>query len=338
MTDGAWEALSDQAITAAGVVYFLSLLAHLWQWSGLRQLPADEQVSEGRTAMMGVLGVLLAWIACAVHLLALLARGLAADPNRVPWSNMYEFTISGLFMVTLIYLLLQRRLQLDWLAPLVIAFVLGTLTLAVIVLHVPVGPLMDALHSGWMVMHVLAAVIAVGAFTLGGFVSALYLVKERQAARADAPVLEVVAAGAGAPDGLDRSVEGSAGGAARGYWARVPDPGTLDRLAYRLHAFGFPVWTFAALITGPIWAHEAWGSYWNWDPKEVFAFITWVMYAAYLHARVTAGWKGRRAAVLALVGLATLWINFIGVNYFSTTSQHSYAAPAVAAVSRGVEG
>ena len=94
-----------------------------------------------------------------------------------------------------------------------------------------------------------------------------------------------------------------------------------------MHAFGFPVWTFAVLITGPIWAHQAWSSYWNWDPKEVWAFITWVVYAAYLHARATAGWKGRNAAIVALVGLATLWFNFIGINFFSSTSQHSYAAP-----------
>ncbi len=107
-------------------------------------------------------------------------------------------------------------------------------------------------------------------------------------------------------------------------------------MSYRLHAFGFPVWTFAVLITGPIWAHQAWSSYWNWDPKEVWAFITWVVYAAYLHARSTAGWKGRNAAILALVGLATLWFNFIGINFFSSTSQHSYAAPALHAESAPV--
>ena len=95
-----------------------------------------------------------------------------------------------------------------------------------------------------------------------------------------------------------------------------------------MHAFGFPVWTFAVLITGPIWAHQAWSSYWNWDPKEVWAFITWVVYAAYLHARATAGWRGRNAAIVALVGAATLWFNFIGINFFSTTSQHSYAESA----------
>ena len=105
----------------------------------------------------------------------------------------------------------------------------------------------------------------------------------------------------------------------------MPAPAALDQMAYRLHAFAFPVWTFAVLITGPIWAHQAWSSYWNWDPKEVWAFITWVVYAAYLHARATVGWKGRNAAYVALVGLATLWFNFIGINFFSTTSQHSYA-------------
>ncbi|MGZ5405134.1 MAG: cytochrome c biogenesis protein CcsA, partial [Nocardioides sp.] len=117
------------------------------------------------------------------------------------------------------------------------------------------------------------------------------------------------------------------GGSSTGYLGRVPTPADLDRLSYKLHAFGFPVWTFAVLITGPIWAHQAWSSYWNWDPKEVWAFITWVVYAAYLHARATAGWKGRNAALLALLGLATLWFNFIGINFFSSTSQHSYALP-----------
>ena len=163
----------------------------------------------------------------------------------------------------------------------------------------PVAPLTEALSSYWLVIHVVSAIIATGAFTLGGITSALYLVKARAVAK-----------------GAD---------AESGYVARLPQPEALDRVAYRLHAFGFPVWTFAVLITGPIWAHQAWSSYWNWDPKEVWAFITWVVYAAYLHARTTAGWKGRNAAILALVGVATLWFNFIGINYFSSTSQHSYA-------------
>jgi cytochrome c-type biogenesis protein CcsB len=111
-----------------------------------------------------------------------------------------------------------------------------------------------------------------------------------------------------------------------GYLSRLPDLASLDRMAYRTQAFAFPVWTFAALIAGPIWAQHAWGRYWGWDPKEVWAFVTWVVYAAYLHARATAGWKGRAAAIVALIGLATLWFNFVGINFFfGSGSQHSYA-------------
>ena len=320
MSDLAWEDLSQQAVAAAGVVYFLALLAHLVEWSSLRKVPVAasaerraERAGGGvavvtddptpaavsdRIALFGRIGLLLTGLACGLHGVALLARGLAADPNRVPWGNMYEFTLAGTFFVVLIYLVLYRRFRLSWLGPVVTGFVVTLLMVGEIWLYLPVTPLREALNSPWLVIHVVAAVAATGAFTLGAFVSALYLLKERS-----------------------RRPEA-------GYVARLPELVVLDRIAYRLHAFGFPVWTFAVLITGPIWAHQAWSSYWNWDPKEVWAFITWVVYAGYLHARATAGWKGRKAAYLALVGLATLWFNFIGINYFSTTSMHSYAAPA----------
>jgi cytochrome c-type biogenesis protein CcsB len=326
-----WETLSNQAITAAGVVYFLALMAHLVEWSALRTVPvkgtasvrvgagvgaaesggsggsgesgaADERTSY-RIAMFGRLGLYLTIIACVAHGVALFARGQAA--GRVPWGNMYEFTLTGSFVVVAGYLLLRKRFGLAWMGPIVDAFVLVLLMVAVLWLYSPVEPLTEALLSPWLVIHVMSAIIATGAFTLGGITSALYLVKARAESR------------------------GSAGD--RGYVARLPSPAALDRISYRIHAFAFPVWTFAVLISGPIWAHQAWSSYWNWDPKEVVAFITWVVYAAYLHARATAGWRGRNAAIVALVGLATLWFNFIGINYFSTTSQHSYAngAPVV---------
>jgi cytochrome c-type biogenesis protein CcsB len=318
VTDATWEALSNQAVAAAGVVYFLAMIAHLVEVSAGRRVPAAaataqaDPAAEGsvalaldtggepaarrrREAMFGRLGVLLTVIAAGTHLLSLVARGMAADPNRVPWGNMYEFTLSGTFVVAAIYLVLLRRYGLAWMAPIVVGVVLTLLMVAVIWLYAPIAPLTEALYSPWLVIHVVSAVIATAAFTLGGIASVLYLLKSRPGARD------------------------------RGYLARVPAPADLDRLSYRMHAFGFPVWTFAVLITGPIWAHEAWSTYWNWDPKEVWAFITWVVYAAYLHARATAGWRGRNAALLALLGLATLWFNFIGINFFSTTSQHSYA-------------
>ena len=315
MTDAAWEAFSNQAVAAAGLVYFLAMLAHLVEASAAGKVaePATAaRTPEGsvsvvvgagdgrgdvvrRQAMAGRLGVLLTVIAVAVHLVSLVARGLAADPNRVPWGNMYEFTLAGTFVVAALYLVLLRRYSLAWMGPIVTGVVLTLLMAGVIWLYAPIAPLTEALYSPWLVIHVVSAVVATGAFTLGGITSVLFLLKSRS----------------GAPS--------------TGYLARVPAPADLDRLSYRLHAFGFPVWTFAALISGPIWAQQAWSTYWNWDPKEVWAFITFVVYAAYLHARATAGWKGRNAALLALLGLATLWFNFIGINFFSSTSQHSYA-------------
>ncbi|GAB3248293.1 c-type cytochrome biogenesis protein CcsB [Nocardioides dilutus] len=313
MTDASWGDLSQQAIAAAGVVYFLALIAHLVEWSAFvgsrrakvtvhvgAEAPASGRpddlpaVDEHRVALFGRLGLLLTGLGAGLHLLGLVGRGMSADPDRVPWGNMYEFTISGTFVVALVYLVLYRRFSLAWMGPLVVATVVALLMVAVIWLYDPVGPLPDALDSPWLVIHVVSAILATGAFTVGGLISVVYLVKARRGG--DGALL-----------------------------SRVPALEVLDRVAYRIHAFAFPVWTFAVLITGPIWAHQAWSSYWNWDPKEVWAFITWVVYAAYLHARTTAGWKGRNAAILALVGTATLWFNFIGINYFSSSSQHSYA-------------
>ena len=304
MTDAQWEVFSYQSVIAAAVLYFLAMLAYFFELAGLRTVAKGEEVDDHRTAMVGRLGLVLTAFAVLVHLVALVARGLAADPNRVPWGNMYEFTISGTFVVALIFVLSTLRLDIEWLGPLVTTFVVAALMAAFLGLDDAVLPLPDALNSPWLVIHVVSAVIATGAFTIGALLSGLYLVKARSTSTA-------------------------------GYLARVPDLKVLDRLSYRMHAFGFPVWTFAVLITGPIWAHQAWGAYWNWDPKEVWAFITWVVYAAYLHARATAGWRGRNAAMLALVGAATLWFNFIGINFFSTASQHSYAEGA--AVERTVE-
>jgi cytochrome c-type biogenesis protein CcsB len=254
-------------------------------------------VDTDRVARFARIGVVLTTVAAGVQFVAVAARGLAADPVRVPWGNMYEFTLTATLMVTLGYLLLYRRFSLDWLSPVVTGFVLVTLMVDVLLLYTPVVPLRDALQSPWLVIHVIAAIIATGAFTLGGMCSALYLVKERWP-----------------------------GTRVGGYLSRLPDLDALDRMAYRTQAFAFPVWTFAALIAGPIWAQHAWGRYWGWDPKEVWAFITWVVYAAYLHARATAGWKGRAAAIVALIGLATLWFNFVGINFFfGSGSMHSYA-------------
>lgn len=326
MSSDSWELISNQAVAACAVVYFLAVLAHLWEWALMRQatplaVPASapELVTAGggtlggsqsgaegpldavyeptreRADLFGRIGVALTVVAVTVHSVAVGARGLAA--GRVPWGNMYEFTLTATCFVGIGYLLFYRRFNLRWLGPIVTSFILVTLMADVLLLFEGVVPLRDALGSPWLVIHVVAAIIATGAFTIGGMASAMYLVKDR----------------------WPNTRPG-------GYLSRLPDLAGLDRVAYRTQAFAFPIWTFAALIAGPIWADHAWGRYWNWDPKEVWAFITWVVYAAYLHARVTAGWRGRSAAILALIGLATLWFNFIGINFFfGSGSMHSYA-------------
>ncbi|QLQ11668.1 MAG: c-type cytochrome biogenesis protein CcsB [Nocardioidaceae bacterium] len=325
--------ISDRAVMFAGIVYALAFVAHIVEWA-IGRTPAEPQAKvpvaastgaaeagasttadaviaddngegagsdrELRVETYGRIGVAMTLIAAVLHGMGLLARGLATDPIRVPWGNMYEFTLAGTFGVAVIYLVLLRRYDLRWLGMVVTGFLVTVLMLDVTVLYKDAGPVMPALHSYWLVIHVLAAVVATGCFIVGGMLSAMYLVKERAARRERIP--------------------------AGGFLDRLPDLGVLDRVSYRLHAIGFPIWTFAALIAGPIWAKAAWGSYWSWDPKEVWAFITWVVYAAYLHARATAGYKGRIAAIIALIGLATLLFNFVGINFFfGGGSQHSYA-------------
>ena len=186
-----------------------------------------------------------------------------------------------------------------WLGVFVTGVVLLTLGLAVTVLYTESAQLVPALKSWWLVIHVSAAIISAGGFTMSFLVSAAYLWRSRAEQRA----------GKGEPTGWLAS--------------RLPNATSLDRLAYQVVAFTFPLWTFA-VIAGAIWAENAWGRYWGWDPKETWAFITWVVYAGYLHARATAGWKGRRAAWIAVAAYATFLFNYFGVNMFMT-GLHSYA-------------
>jgi cytochrome c-type biogenesis protein CcsB len=316
----AWFAsFSERAIMFASIVYVLAFLSHIAEWAFARRLPLETTVPVEVTVgapppspaadatslplavdKYGRIGVALTIVAAALHLSGVVTRGLASDPIRVPWGNMYEFTLAGTLGVVVMYLALLRRYHLRWLGLLVTGFLVLVLMLDNLLLYEPAGPLVPALHSYWLAIHVTAAMIASGGFAIGAMASGLFLLKDR-----------ATSSGSLRPGG---------------YLDRLPDLKALDRVAYRLHAFSFPIWTFAALVAGPIWAEYAWGSYWNWDPKEVWAFITWVVYASYLHARATAGWRGRLAAVIALIGFATLLWNFVGINFFfGGGSMHSYA-------------
>lgn len=336
---------SDNFVAGATIVMVLAMLAHAAEWAFIRErrtadslaVPAQgsgreaehdradaaqEAAAQGAEALgshrgaVAVLerpdggddatgrsersetfrriGIALTILATGLLGLGVISRGLAAE--RVPWSNLYEFAITGSFILLTTYLVTLRRLGLWFLSLPLVGFVLVVLGLAVTVLYLPVSGLIPALQSYWLVIHVSAAVTATAVFSLGAVTSLAHILKARQERR----VTE-------APTGV---------------LANLPPAAAIERIAYRLHAFAFPVWTFA-LIAGAIWAAKAWGRYWGWDPKETWMFITWICYAAYLHARSTAGWRDK-VSWIALVAFGALLFNLIGVN-FLINGLHSYS-------------
>jgi cytochrome c-type biogenesis protein CcsB len=278
-------------------VFALSFFAHAFETAWAVKVPAEGSDSRtmdyskaDKAARIATALMLLAFILLFV---AVIARGLSN--GHVPWGNMYEFSITGALAFTGAYLIALRKYNLRWLGLFISLAALLTLGTAITLLYRDSAPLVPALKSTWLVIHVVAAIISGGVFLLSNVIAGAYL------------YLDARERGVGRPA-----------------WAtRLPSLEVLDQLSYRLVAFVFPLWTFA-VIAGAIWAESAWGRYWGWDPKETWAFITWVAYAAYLHARVTVGWKGRRAAWLCLFAGSTFLFNYVYVNVWGT-GKHTYS-------------
>ena len=259
-------------------------------WDG----PPQVRPPRGPAERCGRTGVALTVLGAGLHLAMLLVRGIAA--GRPPWGNMYEFAAAVTAAAVLAWLVvLYRRPELRRLGAFLLFPVLVLMFLAGTVLYTPTGPVTPALHSYWLAVHVTTMTIASGILLFAGVASALFLL---------------------------RTVHDH--NPSRLVWtARLPGADVLDRVGYRATAVAFPVFTFAT-IAGAIWAEAAWGRYWGWDPKETTCFIAWVVYAGYLHARSTAGWRGRRAAVVNVLGLAVMIFNLFFVNLV-VTGLHSYA-------------
>ncbi|MGE5765469.1 MAG: c-type cytochrome biogenesis protein CcsB [Mycobacterium leprae] len=315
---------SDTLLFAAVVAYALAMVAHAAELAFAGRAPVRRAprvasavlagaggppvvatvpaspAPERRGTVVGRLAIALTALGWAAHLASAVTRGLAA--GRVPWGNMYEFSSMVALLAVTAYLVLAARRAAGGLGVFVLLPVVLLLGLAGTVLYVPAGPLVPALDSYWIEIHVAAAIVAAGTFTVAAVATVLYLVR------------------AGYDTGRAR---GASAATARGLGRLLPTAEALDCTAYRTIAFAFPVWTFA-IIAGAIWAEAAWGRYWGWDPKETWSFVSWVVYAGYLHARTTAGWRGGRAALVALVGFAALVFNFFGVNLW-ITGLHSYA-------------
>jgi cytochrome c-type biogenesis protein CcsB len=280
------------------------MLGYAAEFAFGRRDAASRAVVAGRTA------VALTVAGWAAHVGSVVTRGFAA--HRVPWGNMYEFSSMVALVAVTVFLALLTRQQVRFLGAFVMAPVVLYLGLAGTVLYADAGPLVPALNSYWIKIHVVAAITASGAFMVSGVVTVLYLLKDRWERR--------TAVGVGPGTAAAVEFERVRGGGLMGW---LPAAEVLDRLAYRVVAFAFPVWTFA-IMAGAIWAEQAWSRYWGWDPKETWSFITWLAYAAYLHARATAGWRGRRASLLALIGFGCLMVDYYVVNTV-ITGLHSYA-------------
>src|ERR1700741_3399463 len=250
--------------------------------------PVDEPATgSGRAERFGRMSVSLIVLGALLHAGSLLLRGLAT--GRVPWGNMYEFGATLSLAAVVTWLVLLRRFPIRRMSVWLLLPVILLMFLSGVVLYTTAAPVQPALQSYWLAIHVFAIALGSGMVLVPGVVSVLYLIKVRRP----------------------------------GWATRLPAADVLDQVAYRTTVFAFPIYT-AGVIFGAIWAESAWGRFWGWDPKETVAFIAWIVYAAYLHARSTAGWRDRKAAWINVVGFVAMVFNLFFVNLV-TVGLHSYA-------------
>lgn len=239
------------------------------------------------------IGFALTVIAWAVHVAAVVLRGFAQ--GFVPWANMFEFSLTSSAIVATVFVGIQFWQNLRFLGVYMTGFVLISLGVGTVNFYVPVKPLPDALDSYWLIIHVFVAALGTALFAIGAGLSLVQLLQARR----------------------------ESGGKGLRFLNTLPNAVRLENLAYLVTVIGFVFWTFT-LIAGSVWAERAWGRYWGWDTKEVWTFIIWTIYAGYIHARATRGWRGARSAWLALVGFASVMFNYTVVNLFFK-GLHSYS-------------
>ena len=270
-------ALSRIVVLAALTIYSIAFL--------VLSFGLVRKVSEGKTNKLAkrleVIGLSLMGLGVVVHFVGVLTRGIAA--SRVPWANMYEFSITGSFVVTFIYLIAVLFKDIRFIATFVSGFVVLIIGSANTLFYVQVESLMPALQDYWLVIHVSVAILATAFFMIAAALAALLIAKS---------------------------------GKKEGKFLKIfPEVAKLEKLSYQFNIIGFILWSFT-LIAGAIWADKAWHRFWGWDTKEVWTFIIWTIYAAYLHATTTRGWEGKKAAWLTLIGFTAILFNFTIVNLF----------------------
>ncbi len=308
---------SNLAFKSAWVVYVVVLALLIVQYSSARTtetaarelVPAggpDRPAGPGRieptptrstAERFGNMGFAVLFVAIGLHLASIVLRGFAT--HRFPLGNMYEFIAmaTAAAMVTGVVFMRERRYRSMWVFVLVPVLIL--MFLAGQVLYAEAAPVVPALKSFWLPIHVTVVSTGSGIFLLSGVASLLFLLRLREPEGGESP--------------------GVLGKIAR----RLPDARTLDRLAYRTTIIGFPIFG-TGVILGAIWAESAWGRFWGWDPKETVSFIAWVIYAAYLHARATSGWRETKAAWINIAGFVAMLFNLFIINIV-VSGLHSYA-------------
>lgn len=287
------------AVYSAMAVYTVSFLFFTWDLakrSSLAVPAAGDEPSAKRSPgtiyqRIGLSLLVVGWI---FHLAATVVRGIAG--GRVPWANMFEFGLTATVLIVAVFFGTLFWRDLGYLGAFVCGFVLLALGIVTVNFYVDVVPLPPALQSAWLVIHVFVASLATAFFALGAGLSILQLVRARFEARQMAKA---------------------------GLFTTLPASSVLESLAYRLNVVGFVLWSFT-LIAGAIWAERAWGRYWGWDTKEVWTFIIWVIFAGYIHARATRGWRGSRSAWLGIIGFGAVLFNYTVVNIVFT-GLHSYS-------------
>ncbi|OZC73777.1 c-type cytochrome biogenesis protein CcsB [Rhodococcus sp. 06-418-5] len=307
---------SDISFETAFVVYLLAAMAFLGQLATTRaatlhnterlrtRIIAATSTTPGRipdaprrvpSERLGRTGLGLVMVALTLHVGSIVLRGIAA--SRPPWGNMYEFvsvTCAAGVLAALV-VLRSKQLRTLWLfvlvPTLILLFVAGT------VLYANAAPVVPALQSYWLPVHVSIVSLGSGVFLISGVASALFLIRMKHPEASGSRMSRIV--------------------------ARLPSAQTLDIVAYKTTIFAFPLFG-VGVILGAIWAEAAWGRFWGWDPKETVSFITWIVYASYLHARATSGWRNTRAAWINIAGFVAMLFNLFIINMV-VSGLHSYA-------------
>ncbi len=281
-----------------------------------------------RRRLLGDIGLGLVLVGWPLHAASIFTRALEA--GHWPLGNMYEYSTGIAFVIVTVCLVLmvRARMRLIGLPAMLVAIALMGVAY---MLYVPPGQLVPALHSYWLTIHVTAMATSSAILSFSFFFGMAYLARrwadQRMLAVATVPAGASVGQGGAATMTMSGGGGGFGAGLSTSFADRVrrvlPSARSLDQWSYRFVMIGFPIWSFG-VICGAIWGEHAWGRYWGWDPKETFAFITWVVFAIYLHARVTYGWKEKRAAIITAFGFAAILFTLYAVNLW-IAGLHSYA-------------